>query len=248
MSIKIVQMRLAAAGFNPGVIDGQWGPQTSDALDALIARAAAVPAWRALIDPSGFRSFAPSAVTGTLDALEAAARKHGLSALPLAHWLGQMHVESRGYSTLVESLNYSVAGLRATFGPHRISDADCERYGRKPGRPANQEAIANTVYGGEWGRKNLGNTEPGDGWRFIGSGVKQITGRANTEASGYTPEELRTDIVKSCDAAADFFISHGCVAPAKNDDVRGVTLKVNGGLTGLADRIKRTAEAKELLT
>jgi putative chitinase len=200
-----------------------------------------------LIDPARFRSWAPRALPGALAALERAAHAHGLTGTVLAHWLGQMHVESRGFSTLVESLNYSVAGLRATFGPHRISDADCERYGRKPGQPADQEAIANIVYGGEWGRRNLGNTEPGDGWRNRGSGLIQQTGRANIEATGYTPDELRTNIVKAADAAAGFFVSHGCVAPAKNDDVRGVTLKVNGGLNGLVERIARTAEAKELL-
>ena len=200
-----------------------------------------------LIDPARFREWAPRALPGTLEAIERAAHARGFTGIVLAHWLGQAHVESRGFSTLVESLNYSVEGLRATFGPHRISDADCERYGRKPGQPASQEAIANIVYGGDWGRRNLGNTEPGDGWRNRGSGVIQQTGRANIEASGYTPEELRTDIGKACDAAADFFVSHGCIAPAKNDDVRGVTLKVNGGLMALPERIKRTQEAKGLL-
>lgn len=201
-----------------------------------------------IIGPAKFHAWAPAALPGTLDAIERAAHTHGFTGTVLAHWLGQMHVESQGFSTLVESLNYSVAGLRATFGPHRISDADCERYGRKPGQPADQEAIANIVYGGDWGRKNLGNTEPGDGWRNRGSGLIQQTGRANIEATGYTPDELRTDIDKAADAAADFFVSHGCIAPAKNDDVRGVTLKVNGGLNSLPWRIARTQEAKGLLT
>lgn len=201
------------------------------------------------IDPAGFARFAPRALAGTLPALEAAAAKHGLTGLPLAHCLGQMHVESKGFSTLTESLNYSVDGLLKTFGRHRISEADCRRYGRIDGvRPADQESIANIVYGGEWGRKNLGNTQPGDGWRYRGSGVKQITGRANTEASGYSPEELRTDIVKSCEAAAHFFVSHGCVAPAQRNDVRGVTLKVNGGLNGLDARFERTAAARGILS
>jgi putative chitinase len=200
-----------------------------------------------LIDPVAFRTFAPHAIQGTLEAIEAAAGKHGLSHLPLAHWLAQMHVESAGFTRLVESLNYSVEGLRATFGPHRISDADCQRYGRKPGQIANQEAIANIVYGGEWGRVNLGNTEPGDGWRFRGSGCIQQTGRRNIEATGYTPEELRSDIAKAVDSAAVFFISHGCVPLAQADDVRAVTRKINGGENGLAERMKRTLEAKGLL-
>jgi putative chitinase len=200
-----------------------------------------------LINPVGFSKFAPGARPGMLAALDEAARKHNLSGLPLAHWLGQMHVESHGYSVLVESLNYSVEGLRKTFGKHRITDEQCNLYGRTKTRPANQVAIGNIVYGGEWGRKNLGNTDPGDGWRFRGSGVKQITGRANTEASGFTPEELRTDLAKSCDAAARFFITHGCIPFAEADDVPGVTKRVNGGDLGLAARIATTAEAKGLV-
>lgn len=82
-----------------------------------------------------------------------------------------------------ESLNYSIDGLLSTFGRHRISEADARRLGRKPGEKsvplARQKEIANTIYGGEWGRKNLGNTEPNDGWDFRGGGYPQATGRAN---------------------------------------------------------------------
>lgn len=99
-----------------------------------------------------------------------------------AHFLGQLHVESAGFTALRENLNYSVQGLLATFGRHRISEADARRLGRAPGRPADQEAIANCIYGGPWGRANLGNTQPGDGWRFRGGGRKQLTGRANYTA------------------------------------------------------------------
>lgn len=80
---------------------------------------------------------------------------------------------------ITENLNYSVQGLLKTFGRHRISAADAQRYGRAGGRPANQQAIANTIYGGAWGRKHLGNTEPGDGWKYRGMGLVQNTGRTN---------------------------------------------------------------------
>lgn len=209
-----------------------------------------------LIPANRFRTFAPRATPGTREALESAALKKGFSGLVLAHWLGQMFVESKGFTTREESLNYSVEGLLSRFGRHRISQADAEKFGRIDKvvagkktvvRPAHQNAIANIVYGGEWGRKNLGNTQPGDGWKFRGSGDKQITGRENIEKSGYTPEQLRTDPVASATASADFFVSHGCVAPAQRDDVRAVTLKVNGGTNGLADRIAATASAKTVL-
>lgn len=82
-----------------------------------------------------------------------------------------------------ESLNYSVEGLLSTFGRHRISAEDAQRLGRKPGEKsvplARQKEIANTIYGGEWGKINLGNTQPNDGWDFRGGGYPQATGRAN---------------------------------------------------------------------
>ncbi|WBT04789.1 hypothetical protein PFY01_08540 [Brevundimonas vesicularis] len=127
-----------------------------------------------LIPADRFRTFAPKATAGTREALEAAAAANGFSGLVLAHWLGQMFVESAGFTTREENLNYSVDGLLRMFGRHRISEADARKFGRAPGRPAHQNAIANIIYGGEWGRKNLGNTEPGDGWRFRGGGEKQL--------------------------------------------------------------------------
>lgn len=209
-----------------------------------------------LIPADRFRTFAPKATAGTREALEAAAAKRGFSGLVLAHWLGQMFVESKGFTTREESLNYSVQGLLDTFGRHRISKADAEKFGRIDKvvagkkttiRPAHQNAIANIVYGGAWGREHLGNTQPGDGWKFRGSGDKQITGRANIEASGFTPEQLRTDPAASATASADFFVKHGCVDLALRDDARGVSLKVNGGTNGLADRITATAAAKKVV-
>lgn len=82
-----------------------------------------------------------------------------------------------------ESLNYSIDGLISNFGRHRISIEQARTLGRKPGEtsvPINRQMkIANIIYGGEWGRKNLGNTEPDDGWVFRGGGYPQATGRAN---------------------------------------------------------------------
>lgn len=203
-----------------------------------------------LIDPARFRAFAPGALPGTLEALEAAAAEHGLAQpLVLAHWLGQMRVESRAFTTLKESLNYSINGLVSTFGRHRISIEDCKRYGRAPGQAADQEAIANLVYGGVWGREHLGNSQPGDGWRFRGGGVKQITGRANYREAGHEddPDVLRTDVAASARAAANFFVRHRCIPAALADDVGLVTRRVNGGALGLQERIVATKAAKGIL-
>lgn len=270
--LAAIQMALNALGYSAGAEDGLMGKTTRAAVSAFqrdqglyvdgipgektqaALTAAKGKARSAYLDPVAFAAWAPDAVPNTYEALEAAIRAYPALANPavLDDWLGQMWVESAapgksGFSTLTENLNYSVEALKAKFGRHRISLAEADLYGRKPGRPANQEAIANIIYGGEWGREHLGNTKPGDGWKNRGSGVKQITGEDNIRESGFTPEELRTDIFKSCLAAAKFFISHGCVAPALRGDITEVTRRVNGGKNGLAERMAKTASARKVI-
>ena len=228
------------------VADGIMGPKTLAALTGLRARTdSSAP----ILNRAAFAAWAPDAVPNTVDALEAAIRAYPVLLDPavLDDWLGQMWVESAGFSVLVENLNYSVEALISKFGRHRISIAEAQRYGRAPGRPADQKAIANIIYGGEWGRVNLGNIGPNDGWENRGSGVKQITGLANIRESGFTAKELREDIYKSCLAAAKFFINHGCVPFAQRGDVVGVTKKVNGGTNGLVDRAAKTASARNVI-
>jgi putative chitinase len=100
----------------------------------------------------------------------------------LAHFIGQVHHETGGFNSGRESLNYSVNALLSTFGRHRISESDARRFGRTSEKSANQQEIANIIYGGDWGRKNLGNTQPNDGWLFRGNGSIQLTGRSNHQA------------------------------------------------------------------
>jgi putative chitinase len=98
------------------------------------------------------------------------------------------HETGKRMAPNAESLNYSVQGLLGTFGRHRISEADARRLGRKTGEPAlskqRQREIANIIYGGEWGRRNLGNTMPDDGWIYRGRGMAHDTGRRNYKLSG----------------------------------------------------------------
>jgi len=101
--------------------------------------------------------------------------------LRLAHFMTEIHHES-GLEPINESLNYSVEGLISGFGRHRISILDAKKYGRTATQKANQEMLANILYGGAWGKINLGNLFVGDGWKYRGRGFKQITGRANYEA------------------------------------------------------------------
>lgn len=161
----------------------------------------------------------------------------------IAGFLSQIGHESAGLSQLQESLNYSVDGLLATFSRKRISAEDAQTYGRRRGQPANPVKLANLLYGGAWGRANLGNTEPGDGHRFIGRGLKQLTGRDNYARCGHA---LRIDLISQPDmllqpvnaamSAGWFWSSNGLNEIADTGDVLGMTRRVNGGTNGLSQR------------
>lgn len=115
-----------------------------------------------------------------VDAILAAASHHPISWL--AYELATAFHETGGkMAPNRENMNYSVAGLRGTFGRHRISDQQCRDLGRTKTRPADQQAIANIVYGGEFGRTYLGNVQPGDGWKYRGGGMCHNTGRRNAK-------------------------------------------------------------------
>jgi len=100
----------------------------------------------------------------------------------------------------VENLNYSVTGLLNTFSRTRISRADAERFGRLAGRPAQQRQIGNIIYGGSWGRTNLGNTQPDDGYTYRGRGLEHVTGRRNYERTG---QALGLDLLSNPDLLLD---------------------------------------------
>lgn len=173
--------------------------------------------------------------------------------LRLAHFFAQIHHESANFTRLQENLNYSVDGLLKTFGRHRITEAQAREFGRTPKQRANQEAIANILYGGEFGRRNLGNTQVGDGFRFRGRGYKQVTGRANyTKLS----KDVGIDYVNNPDwllreadamlSALWFWKSNDCNDFADKDDVVGLTRVINGGRIGLAERQKLTNDYKKV--
>lgn len=123
----------------------------------------------------------------------------------LAYGLATAHHETGGKLVPnVENLNYSVSGLIGNFGRHRISTADAQRLGRKAGEGAlsvdRQRAIGNVIYGGEWGRVYLGNTQPDDGWTFRGRGMDHCTGRRNYSRTG---DAIGVDLLANPDALLD---------------------------------------------
>ncbi|KAF0844318.1 putative chitinase [Methylovorus glucosotrophus] len=107
------------------------------------------------------------------------------------------------------------------------------------------------------GRASLGNTEPGDGKRFKGRGLIQITGRANYKACSnalYGDEltlikypELLEKPKDACRSACWFWKSRGLNAPADAGDFEKITRRINGGLNGYDDRLKYYARAKKAL-
>lgn len=110
----------------------------------------------------------------------------------VAYILATPMIETGGtFEPITESLNYTTEALRAKF-PNRITAAEAQQYGRNSSHVANQEMIGNIIYGGEWGKKNLGNTQPGDGYKYLGRGLVQATGRRLYEIFGHadTPETL----------------------------------------------------------
>ena len=105
------------------------------------------------------------------------------------------------------------------------------------------------------GRADLGNTQPGDGQRFKGRGLIQLTGRANYAAySKFTgidyvakPTLLSTDPMVAVDVSCWFWKDRGVDKLAEMDDVKAVTKRINGGYNGLDDRMQNLRRAKAVL-
>ena len=168
--------------------------------------------------------------------------------LRLAHFLAQCGHESGGFKVVKENLNYGAKGLRSIFGKYFPTDALALAYERKP------EKIANKVYAN---RMLNGDEASGDGYKFCGRGYIQLTGKENYTNFGKafvvdltaTPDLVATQYPLL--SAAWFFHKNGlhklADAGATEAAVTSVTKRVNGGVIGLADRIKHFNEYYNLL-
>jgi putative chitinase len=159
-------------------------------------------------------------------------------------FVSQCAHESNNFRTLEENLNYSADNLLKTFSRY---------FGPAPKRNAseyagNPEKIANYVYMDEFRstKGQMGNTQPGDGWRFRGRGIKQLTGRNNYSAFGRTvgmTAEQAADYVATkkgaLESACWFWKNKNLNRFADSRDVKGLTRAINGGDIGLADRTNR---------
>ena len=181
----------------------------------------------------------------------------------ISAFIAQVGHESGQLTRLVENLNYSADGLANTW-PNRYAEPDGkggyvkvlvkDRSRNKPnalglslaGKP---EQIANNVYAGR-----MGNTAPGDGWKYRGRGLIQLTGKTNYQLCG---EALGLDLLAqpellekpqhACMAAAWFWGSNGLNSLADTGDIETITRRINGGLSGLADRQALYALALKVL-
>lgn len=167
------------------------------------------------------------------------------SVFEVSHFLSQLMEESRNFTRTRENLNYRRDKIRGTFGTHRITDAELYQVYKGRLYPVDVQLFANCVYGGEYGREELGNTQPDDGWRFIGRGYPQITGRENyTRYSIAIYDDLRCverpEILEHLPDAATcagwFWRYRNIGRVARGTDVAAVTRLVNGGTTGLKKR------------
>jgi len=149
-----------------------------------------------------------------------------------ACFVGQCMHESGGFKQLNENLNYGAKGLVGTW-PSRFPNLEyAAEFERKP------ERIANKVYGGR-----MGNTEDGDGWKYHGRGLIQLTGKENYDNCG---SGLGVDLVGNPDwlatpeyaalSAGWFWNKKGLNALADNMDIETMTKRINGGTIGLDDR------------
>lgn len=170
----------------------------------------------------------------------------------LADFLPNILHESAMLERLVESLDYSADRLVAVFGSGRISSVRAQEIGRTARQPADQQAIANQVYGGEWGRKHLGNIAGDDGWRYRGRSPIQITGRANYrrvgDLMGQNLEGL-PELLEQPRYALDACIAwwEDRIPDAMLGETTSVRQRVNGGTLGLAEVRALTIKAKAAL-
>ncbi|WP_460929819.1 glycoside hydrolase family 19 protein [Shinella zoogloeoides] len=135
----------------------------------------------------------------------------------------------------------------------RISTADANRLGRSGKRAADQKAIANKIYGGDWGRTNLGNTQPNDGWDYRGSGPGQVTGRANfakVEKESGLPVVANPDLLRQADsgmkAALILWQKWGLNEMADAGQTTAIRKRWNGGSLGLAEVKEARGRAMKL--
>jgi putative chitinase len=163
----------------------------------------------------------------------------------VAAFVAQCAHESGGFRRLKENLNYKWESLRRVFPKYFPTDELAKEYAHKP------EQIANRIYGGRMGN---GDESTGDGYRYCGRGLIQLTGRNNytkfADHMGMAVEEV-PQLLETYDGAVKsacwFWHSNNLNQWADAGDMLNMTKRINGGTMGLEDRIKHYNHAMEVL-
>lgn len=157
----------------------------------------------------------------------------------IAHFLSQISHESTGFTKLVENTNYTSVSRLLQIFPKYFTSATAQQYINKP------IDIANRVYANRLGN---GNEASGDGYKYRGRGLIQLTGKANYQSyknySGVdivSNPDLATRIDIALDIAGWYWNTRNINSAADKNDVVAVTKIINGGTNGLADRKNKLA-------
>lgn len=166
----------------------------------------------------------------------------------IAAFIAQCSHESAGFTVLKENLNYRATTLRKVFPKYFPDDATAEYYANLPNK---QEAIANRVYANRMGN---GDERSGDGFRYCGRGLIQLTGKQNYSwfaASIDMPVEETSEYLQTFEGAVQsacwFWETNNLNRFADVGDIKGLTKTINGGYIGLEDRIKHYEHAMQVL-
>jgi len=163
----------------------------------------------------------------------------------IAAFVAQCAHESGEFTMIKENLNYRWESLRRTFPKYFPTEELARQYAQKP------EAIANKVYANRMGN---GDEASGDGYRYSGRGLIQLTGKDNyfwfAESISISPEEASEYMATfegASQSACWFWETNNLNQWADNDDILTLTKRINGGTIGLEDRIKHYEHAKHVL-
>ena len=207
----------------------------SGALEGLMARTIAA-----------VKRLAPRAHANYREAIRQGAplfEKHGITTPQrMAHFLAQAMQETGSFTVLRESMSYSVPRMLEIFGRRHSAKVTADE---APALAHNEEALSERVYGLGNPRKarDLGNTKPGDGFRYRGNGVLQTTGRGNHRRMGLAcgldfedhPELVSAPEHALKPALQEWTDGNLNVAADRNDIVK-ITKVINGGDNGLPER------------
>ena len=165
-----------------------------------------------------------------------------------AAFIAQCAHESGGFSVIEENLNYKPQALRRLFSKYFPDDVIAGQYCARPGK---QEAIANRIYANRMGN---GDEHSGDGFRFRGRGLIQLTGRDNYQAFADSLEMSINDVPAylatfegAAQSACWFWEKNNLNKWADAGDIKELTRRINGGFIGLEDRIKHYEHALHIL-